>query len=38
MNDAAELGRNPVNKHKIQPVYGDLKGDAGRDDCRNDLA
>ena len=23
MDDAAELGRNPVSKHQIQPEYGD---------------
>ena len=31
MDAAAELGRNPVSKHKIQPEYGDEKTDAGRD-------
>ena len=30
---AAELGRNPVSKHQIQPEYGDEQADAGRD-CR----
>ena len=34
---AAELGRNPVSKHQIQPEYGDEKADAGRD-CRTRLA
>ena len=35
MDDAAaELGRNPVSKHQIQPEYGDEQADAGRD-CRN---
>ena len=29
----AEIGRNPVNKHEIQPEYGDEQADAGRD-CR----
>ena len=27
----AELGRNPVSKHQIQPEYGDEQADAGRD-------
>ena len=31
MDAAAELGRNPVNKHQIQPEYGDEQADAGRD-------
>ena len=31
MDAAAELGRNPVSKHKIQPEYGDEQADAGRD-------
>ena len=26
----AELGRNPVSKHQIQPEYGDEQTDAGR--------
>ena len=30
MDAAAELGRNPVNKHQIQPEYGDEQADAGR--------
>ena len=29
MDAAAELGRNPVNKHQIQPEYGDEQADAG---------
>ena len=33
MDAAAEIGRNPVSKHQIQPVYGDEQIDAGRD-CR----
>ena len=37
MDAAAELGRNPVNKHQIQPEYGDEQPDAGRD-CRTRLA
>ena len=28
---AAELGRNPVSKHEIQPEYGDEQADVGRD-------
>ena len=28
---AAELGRNPVSKHQIQPEYGDEQADAGQD-------
>ena len=31
MDAAAELGRNPVNKHQIQPEYGDEQADSGRD-------
>ena len=31
MDAAAELGRNPVSKHQIQPEYGDEQADAGRD-------
>ena len=30
MDAAAELGRNPVGKHQIQPEYGDQQADAGR--------
>ena len=37
MDVAAELGRNPVSKHQIQPEYGDEQAEAGRD-CRNRLA
>ena len=37
MDAAAELGRNPVSKHLIQPEFGDRKADAGRD-CRSRLA
>ena len=33
MDAAAELGRNPVSKHQIQPEYGDEQADAGRDGC-----
>ena len=31
MDAAAELGRNPVSKHQIQPEYRDEETDAGRD-------
>ena len=31
MDTAAELGRNPVSKHQIQPEYGDEQADARRD-------
>ena len=31
MHAAAEIGRNPVIKHRIQPEYGDEHADAGRD-------
>ena len=31
MDAAAELVRNPVSKHQIQPEYGDEQADAGRD-------
>ena len=31
MDAAAELGRNPVSKHQIQPEHGDEKADAGWD-------
>ena len=34
MDAAAELGRNPVSKHNIQPEYGDEQADAERD-CPN---
>ena len=37
MDAAAELGRNPVSKHQIQPEYGNEQDDAGRD-CRTRLA
>ena len=37
MDAAAELGRNPVSKHQIQPEYADEKTDAGRD-CWTRLA
>ena len=33
MDAAAELGRNPVSKHQIQPEYGAEQVDAERD-CR----
>ena len=31
MDAAAELGRNLLSKHQIQPEYGDEQADAGRD-------
>ena len=31
LNAAAELERDPVSKHQIQPEYGDQQADAGRD-------
>ena len=31
MDAAAEIGRNPVCKHQIQPEYGDEQAVAGRD-------
>ena len=31
MDAAAEIGRNPVSKHQIQPEHGDEQADAGRD-------
>ena len=31
MDAAAEIGRNPVSKHQIQPENGDEQADAGRD-------
>ena len=34
---AAEIGRNPVSKHHIQPEYGNEQADVGRDG-RNHLA
>ena len=37
MDAAAELRRNPVSKHQIQPEYGDEHADAGRD-CQTRLA
>ena len=37
MDAAAELGRNSISKHQIQPEYGDEQADAGRN-CRNRFA
>ena len=37
MDAAAEIGRNPVSKHQIQPEYRDEQADAGQD-CRTRLA
>ena len=31
MDAAAEIERNPVSKHQIQPEYGDEQADAGQD-------
>ena len=31
LDAAAELGRNPVSKHQVQPEYEDGQADAGRD-------
>ena len=31
MDAAAELGRNPVSEHQIQPEYVDEQADARRD-------
>ena len=31
MDAAAELWKNPVSKHQIQPEYGDKQAEAGRD-------
>ena len=30
MDADAELGRNPLSKHRIQPEHGDEEADAGR--------
>ena len=32
MDAAAELGRNPISKHQIQPEYGDLMIGMTRDE------
>ena len=37
MDAVAELGRNPICKHQIQPEYGGEQADARRD-CRTRLA
>ena len=34
MDAAAELGRNLVSKHQIQPKYGDEQADAGQSPSR----
>ena len=31
MDATAKIGRNPMNKHHIQPEYGDEQANAGRD-------
>ena len=38
MDAAAELGRDPVRKHQIEPEHGDEQADAARRDCRTRLA
>ena len=37
IDDAAEIERNPVSKHKIQPEYGEEQAEAIRD-CQTRLA
>ena len=37
LDAVAELSRNPICKHQIQPEFGDEQVDAGRD-CRTRLA
>ena len=37
MDAAAELGRNAISKHKIQPEHGNEQAEAGRV-CRTRLA
>ena len=37
MDAAAELGRNPVSKHKIQPEYGDEQADVGRPNADREI-
>ena len=37
LDATAELGKNLVNKHQIQPDYGEEQADAGRD-CPTHLA
>ena len=37
MDAAAEIGRNPVSEHQVQPEYEDEQADAGGD-CRTRLA
>ena len=36
MDAAAELGRNPVSKHQIQPEFGDEQAGAGREGTHGD--
>ena len=31
MDSAAQLGRDPVSKHQVQPGYGDEQADAEQD-------
>ena len=37
MDAAAEIGRNPVSKHQVQPEYRDEQADSGQN-CRTRLA
>ena len=37
MDAAADLGKNPVSKHQIQPEYEDEQANTGRD-CQNRVA
>ena len=36
MDAAAEIARNPVSKHQIQPEYGDEQADAGAEPVSRD--
>ena len=38
MDAAAELGRNSLSKHQIQPEYGDEHANNAGRDCRTRLA
>ena len=35
MDAAAELGRNPVSKHQIQPAHLHTQAESGTADCKN---
>ena len=37
MDATAELGRNPVSKHQIQPEYGDEQADAAEPVSRDQI-